>query len=261
MNPMNKPLSKLHSSLLTGIALISFIALWSVLTYTNLTPNFFLPSPTQVLSKLIRLIGDGTILKDALASIARIFAGFLLSILISLPLGIAIGVSKKIQAFGHPLLAIIRYIPPSAFIPLSIIWFGIGEWQKIIIIFLGVAPYLTILIADTVMNTKHELIEVALTLGASRTQIIHRIILPNAFPAIWEALRLMLGAAWTFVIIAEIVGAATGLGHRMIEAQRFLRTDTIFAIMMVIGMLGLITDSLFIVSYRYLFPWTDKSSR
>jgi NitT/TauT family transport system permease protein len=198
-------------------------------------------------------------LGDVLASIYRILLGFLFSLIVSLPVGIAIGVSRKVNALTEPLIDFIRYIPPSAFIPLAIIWFGIGDLEKVSILFLGIAPYLTLLIADIVANTKRELIEAALTLGASNRDIITRVILPSALPGIWDSLRIMIGAAWTFVIIAEIVGASTGIGHMMVESQRFLRTDNIFAGIVIIGFLGITTDYLFKLAYKIFFPWTEKS--
>lgn len=236
-----------------------FLLIWSLLAYTEFVRPFFLPTPTKVLSSMALLLLQGSLLVDIFASVYRILLGVLLSLIVSIPLGIALGISRKVEAAIESPIAFIRYIPPSAFVPLGIIWFGIGELEKIAILFLGVAPYLTLLIADIVVNTRHELIEVALTLGASRKDIIARVILPYALPGIWDSFRVMIGAAWTFVIIAEIVGASSGLGHLMIESQRFLRTDNIFAAIVVIGLLGVGTDYFFKRTYRVFFPWTEKS--
>jgi NitT/TauT family transport system permease protein len=236
-----------------------FLLVWSLITYTGLVRPFFLPTPTTVLSALIALFTEGRLLSDIFASVYRIVLSFLLSLAVALPLGIALGMSRRFEAFTEPLVAFIRYIPPSAFIPLAIIWFGIGEWEKVSILFLGVAPYLALLIADVVINTRRELVEVALTLGATGKDIITKVIIPNALPGMWDSFRIMIGAAWTFVIIAEIVGASSGLGHLMVESQRFLRTDNIFAAIVVIGFLGLATDYFFKITYKIFFPWTEKS--
>lgn len=244
---------------LAVLGLLIFLLGWSLLTYTGFVRSFFLPTPTKVLSAIVSLLTKGGLLADIFASVYRILLGFLLSLIIALPLGIALGVSRKFEAFTEPLIAFIRYIPPSAFIPLAIIWFGIGEMEKVIIIFLGVAPYLTLLIADIVISTRRELVEAALTLGASSKDIIAKVVFPSALPGIWDSFRIMIGAAWTFVIIAEIVGASSGLGHLMIESQRFLRTDNIFAAIVVIGFLGLATDYFFKITYKIFFPWTEKS--
>ena len=252
-------ISKTKYFALAVLGLLIFLSVWSLLTYTGFVRSFFLPTPTKVLSAIITLLAEGSLLADIFASVYRILLGFLLSLIVALPLGIALGVSRKFEAFTEPLIAFIRYIPPSAFIPLAIIWFGIGEMEKVIILFLGVAPYLTLLIADIVISTRRELVEAALTLGATGKDIIMKVVFPNALPGIWDSFRLMIGAAWTFVIIAEIVGASSGLGHLMIESQRFLRTDNIFAAIVVIGFLGLATDYFFKITYKIFFPWTEKS--
>lgn len=246
-------------TILAALGLLIFLSVWSALTYTGFVGPFFLPTPTKVLSAIILLLTEGTLLTDIFLSVYRIAVSLLLSIVVAVPLGIALGISKRFEAFVEPLIAFVRYIPPSAFIPLAIIWFGIGEMEKIAILFLAVAPYLALLIADIVINTRRELIEAALTLGASRRDIIRKVVFPNALPGIWDSLRIMIGAAWTFVIIAEIVGASSGLGHLMIESQRFLRTDNIFAAIVVIGVLGLATDYFFKITYKLFFPWTEKS--
>ena len=254
-----RKISKIRYTVLAIFGLLIFLLVWSLLTYTGFVPSFFLPTPTKVLSAIVSLLIEGSLLADIFASVYRILFGFLFSLVVALPLGIALGVSRKFEAFTEPLIAFIRYIPPSAFIPLAIIWFGIGELEKVVILFLGVAPYLTLLIADIVINTRRELVEAALTLGANSKDIIIKVVFPNALPGIWDSFRIMIGAAWTFVIIAEIVGASSGLGHLMIESQRFLRTDNIFAAIVVIGFLGLATDYFFKITYKIFFPWTEKS--
>ena len=250
---------KIQYIFLAILGLVIFLLAWSFLTYTGLVKPFFLPTPTKILSSIITLLLEGSLLSDIFASVYRILLGFLLSLIVSLPLGITLCVSRKFEAFTEPLIAFIRYIPPSAFIPLAILWFGIGDLEKVAILFLGIAPYLTLLIADIVISTRRELVEAALTLGARGKNIITKVIIPNSLPGIWDSSRLMMGAAWTFVIIAEIVGASSGLGHLMIESQRFLRTDNIFAAIIIIGILGLGTDYFFKITYKIFFPWTEKS--
>jgi NitT/TauT family transport system permease protein len=257
---LERKISRTQYAVLAVLGLLVFLLLWSFLSYGGLVKPFFLPSPTSVLSAILRLFSEGNLVQDIFASIYRILLGFIVSLIISVPIGIALGLSRKFEALTEPLIAFFRYIPPSAFIPLAIIWFGLGEGSKIIIIFLGVAPYLTLLIADIVINIRRELVDVALTLGATQKDILLKVIVPASLPGIWDSFRIMIGAAWTFVIIAEIVGASSGLGHLMVESQRFLRTDNIFAGIVVIGFLGLITDYFFKVTYKLFFPWTEKST-
>lgn len=250
---------KLKYLFLSFIGGIIFLVFWQIIYSLNLVQSFFLPSPKTVLEAIITLFLQGSLLGDIGSSLFRIVAGFIFSIIVALPLGIIFGTSKKSEAVAEPLVAFIRYVPPSAFIPLIIVWFGVGEMGKVFLIFLGVAPYLTLLIADTVHAVRKELIEAAMTLGATKNDIVFKVILPYSMPAIWNSFRIMFGAAWTFVIIAEIVGSSSGLGHLMIESQRFLRTDNIFAGIVVIGFLGVLTDYFFKVSSKILFPWNEKS--
>lgn len=252
---MSTKQEKLNYLLLSFVGGIVFLAIWQIISSLHLVESFFLPSPISVFDSFITLLTKGSLLNDMGASLFRILSGFIVSIIVALPLGILFGTSKKSEAVLEPLVAFVRYIPPSAFIPLIIVWFGIGEIGKVSLIFLGIAPYLTLLIADTVHSIRKELIEASLTLGATKTDVITRVIVPQSMPAIWDSLRIMFGAAWTFVIIAEIVGSSSGLGHLIIESQRFIRTDNIFAGIFVIGILGVTTDYMFKVSRKILFPW------
>lgn len=239
-----------------GVAI--FLSVWSLLTYGGYVNPLFLPTPTAVLAALQNLLVNGSLLADIAASVFRIIVGFLLATVVSIPLGIALGVSRKFEALVEPIVDFVRYIPPSAFIPVAILWLGIAETEKIFIVFISIAPFFVLMIANIVAQTKKELVEAAQTLGASKAALISRVILPNSWPAIWDAMRLQVGAAWTFVILAEIVGANSGLGHLMVESQRFLRTDNIFAVIIVVGLLGILTDYIFKVSYKLFFPWTEK---
>lgn len=254
---LSKEKLKLLTLSLSGV--LVFLVVWQIVSFLQLVPVFFLPSPKSVLESIVSLFKNGHLLNDIGISLFRIVSGFLLSIIISLPVGITFGVSKKSKAVMEPVVAFIRYVPPSAFIPLIIVWFGVGEFGKVFLIFLGVAPYLTLLIADIVHSIPQDIVEASTTLGASKLDTILKVILPYSMPAIWDSLRIMFGAAWTFVIIAEIVGSSSGLGHLMIESQRFLRTDNIFAGILVIGLLGVLTDVFFRYTSKILFPWNTKN--
>src|SRR3989344_8140339 len=187
----DRKISKIQYIALAVFGLLIFLLVWSLLTYTGFIRSFFLPTPTKILLSIIDLFTEGALLADIFASVYRIILGLLLSLAIALPAGIALGISRRFEAFAEPLIAFIRYIPPSAFIPLAIIWFGIGELEKVAILFLGVAPYLTLLIADIVLHTRRELVDAALTLGADHQSVILKVILPNCFPGIWDWLRII----------------------------------------------------------------------
>jgi NitT/TauT family transport system permease protein len=185
--------------------------------------------------------------------------GFGVAALIGIPLGVAIGSFRVAQAFFEPVIAAVRYMPASAFIPLLIIWFGIYENEKIAVIFIGVFFPLTLLIADVSANVPRELVQIAYTLGASRWQVFWRVLLPASWPGIVDNLRIGVGWAWTYLIVAELVAADQGIGHVILAASRFLQTDQIIAGIITIGILGLLTDAIFRWLYRVLFPYAERA--
>ena len=252
-------ISKVSQVRLAFLGIFIVLFLWSIFSYSALIEPFFLPTPTAVIQATIKLFEEFDLAKDITASVYRILLGFGLAVLVSVPLGVSIGISKKLEAFFEPIISLFRYIPPSAFVPLFTLWFGIGELQKTLLIFVGTSPYLILLVFDVVANTKREFTDAAYTLGAKTHQIIFRVILPQSLPGIWDAMRIMIGAAWTLVILAEIVAATSGLGYLIITSQRFLKTPNVIAAILIIGLLGLITDFLFKITYKIFFPWTEKS--
>ena len=255
---IRKKITKKSYILKSFLGLFSVFIIWSFLSYAEIIKPFFLPSPTEVIGATIQLFVEFGFLSDILISIYRIAVGFLLAIIIAVPLGILVGTIKSIEAFFEPIVAFIRYIPPSAFVPLSILWFGIGDLEKFFIIFIGVMPYMLILTADVVGNIKNEYIESGRTFGATTVQIYTKIIIPSSLPGIWDAMRLMLGAAWTFIVLVEIIAATSGLGHVIVQSQRFLQTANVIAVIIIIGFLGLITDYLFKIGHKKFFPWSEK---
>jgi len=254
----NKQLSRGQHLLLAFFGIILLISIWSALSFSGLVKPLFLPTPLTVFNSTIRLFLDFNLLGDILISLYRIFLGFLLSVIISIPLGIYLGVNKKAEAFFDPLISFARYIPTSAFVPLLILWLGIGDLQKVILLLIGVAPYLTLLIFDIVSNTQKEYIEAAYTLGAKPKDIITKIVIPQSLPGIWDSMRIVMGVGWTIVLLAEIVAATSGLGYLIITSQRFLQTANVIAAIFIIGLIGLFTDLLFKFTAKKFFPWQEK---
>lgn len=239
---------------------ILFVLLsWSALTYTRIIPPIFLPTPSAVFVSFVVLFRDFGLLADIRDSIFRIFLGFALATVIAVPLGFVLAMCAKLNAFLAPILTFVRYIPPSAFIPLCILWFGIGNMQKIFVIFISVLPYFTVMVVDVVTNTRQEYTDVARTLGAKAKDILFYIILPQAAPGIWDSARIMLGVAWSSVVIAEIVASTSGLGHLIIVSQRFLQTANIVSALLIIGTIGVGMDLFFRFTYKILFPWTERA--
>ena len=237
------------------------VAVWAVLTYGGLIEPLFLPKPGTVATALYDMFVHEDFLSDVWASTYRIMVGFLAAAAIAIPLGIAIGSFRAIQALFEPIIAAIRYMPASAFLPLLIIWFGIGQTEKMAVIWFGVFFPLTLMIADVSANVPKELVNIAYTLGASRWHVFRRVLLPACWPGVIDNLRIGLGWAWTYLIVAELVAASTGIGHVILQSSRFLETEKIIAGIITIGILGLLSDAGFRLLYRVLFPYAERVSR
>jgi NitT/TauT family transport system permease protein len=193
--------------------------------------------------------------KDIGFTIWRVLGGFILAALIAVPLGVLMGAYKGIEAFFEPFVSFARYLPASAFIPLLILWAGIGEAQKLWLIFIGSFFQLVLMIAMQVGGTRRDLVEAAYTLGASDFGIVKRVLIPAAAPQIAETLRLVLGWAWTYVIVAELIGASEGIGHMITDSQALLATDQIIFGIITIGVIGLVSDVAFKRANRAMFRW------
>jgi len=240
---------------LTGVAAV--VLLWSALTASGAVNPLFLPSPAAVWQAGQRQAQQGLLLGDITASLGRVAAGFGLSAAVALPLGIAMGTNRVVCRLLEPLLGLIRYMPAPAFIPLLIIYFGLGELPKVLLIFIGTLFFNTLMIMDAVKFVPHELIETALTLGGRQGQVLIRVITPCIAPQVLDAYRINMAAAWNLVIVAELVAATEGLGKRISMAQRFLRTDDIFLGLIVIGLIGLAIDLSFRLLMRRSCAWAN----
>jgi NitT/TauT family transport system permease protein len=185
----------------------------------------------------------------------RIFGSFFLASLIAVPLGIAMGCFANLRALVNPTVSGWRYLPAASFIPLLLVWFGPTETAKMGLLFLGVVFFLVAMVLDNTEAVENALIEAALTMGASRTRIVFSVVVPAAMPAVIDSMRTMIAVGWTYLVIAEIVGAQAGIGAVMMRAGRFLNVDIIMAGILMIGILGVLTDLLFRGLQRVLFPW------
>jgi len=228
-------------ALVAASVLVPLVA-WTLLTVTHAVPETFLPSPAAVISALADMAGSGQLAPDVWASVSRILAGFGIAVAISVPLGVAMGAFRAGQAAFEPMVALLRYMPAAAFIPLLIIWLGLGEASKIGLLVLGVVFFNTLMTADAVRSVPRELIDVSYTLGARRGEVLRKVVVPHALPGMIDAMRINAAAAWNLVVVAELIAATSGLGYRITRAQRFLETDQIFAVLIVIGLIGLALD-------------------
>ena len=240
-------------SVLVGLLVFGF---WCLLSYGGLVRTDFLPTPTAVIQAAIDGLGDGSLLRDTGVSIYEIMSGFILASIFAVPLGILMGSFKIAEAALEPVTNFVRYLPVSALIPLLILWIGIGMAEKIAVIFIGTFFQQLIIIADVSRGVSHDLLDVSYTLGASRRTVVTRVLVPATLPGVLDALRVTLGWAWTYLVVAELVAANKGLGYFILNSMRGLFTDRIFLGIAVIGLLGLLTDQLFKVARSRLLPWT-----
>jgi NitT/TauT family transport system permease protein len=240
-----------------GIAFfVVFTGLWSVVTFGGFVPKTFLADPVTMLREGYALFAVHGFAVDVGMTVWRVFGGFILAAVLAVPLGIAMGAYKPVEAFFEPFVSFARYLPASAFIPLLILWAGIGEMQKLLVIFIGSFFQIVLMVAVTVGATRRDLVEAAYTLGATASGVVRRVLLPSSAPAIAEILRLVLGWAWTYVIVAELIGASSGIGHMITDSQALLNTGQIIFGIIVIGVIGLVSDFLFKWGNRRLYPWS-----
>ena len=235
---------------------VLFFAVWGAVTLGGLVPPTFLADPITMAREAWLLFTEYGFLGDIGMTVWRVLGGFVLAAVLAVPLGILMGAYKAAEAFFEPFVSFCRYLPASAFIPLLILWAGIGETQKLLVIFIGSFFQIVLMVAVTVGGARRDLVEAAYTLGANSAGIVKRVLIPGAAPGIAEILRLVLGWAWTYVIVAELIGSSSGIGHMITDSQALLNTGQIIFGIIVIGCIGLVSDLLFKLANQRLFPWS-----
>ena len=235
---------------------VVFVVVWSFFTLGGFVSPTFLASPVTMVKEGVSLFTEFNFSHDIAMTVWRVFGGFVLATIVAVPLGIAMGTWKSVEAFFEPFVSFCRYLPASAFIPLLILWAGIGEAQKLLVIFIGSVFQITLMVAVTVGSARRDLVEAAYTLGAKSRGIVLRVLIPGAAPGIAETLRLVLGWAWTYVIVAELIGSSSGIGHMITDSQALLNTGQIIFGIIVIGVIGLVSDFVFKAINRRLFAWS-----
>ena len=237
---------------------VLFVAAWAFATFGGYVTRTFLADPITMVREGWELLVQHGFVGDIGMTIWRVVGGFTLAAVIAVPLGILMGTYKPIEAFFEPVVSFARYLPASAFIPLLILWAGIGEAQKLLVIFIGSVFQLILMVAISVGNTRRDLVEAAYTLGARDWGIVARVLIPSSAPEIAEILRLVLGWAWTYIIVAELIGSSSGIGHMITDSQALLATGQIIFGIIVIGLIGLVSDFLFKAANRTLFRWSVR---
>ncbi|MGH2758383.1 MAG: ABC transporter permease [Actinomycetota bacterium] len=239
------------------LSLLTPLVAWFVLSAGHAVNPLFLPSPAAVIKAGVRLATGGQLGPDILATMGRVSLGFALVVFVSVPLGIAMGTIPAVRAMFEPMIGLVRYMPAPAFIPLLIIWLGLGESSKIALLFIGTVFFNTLMTADVARLVPRQLIDSAYTLGAGRLVVLRKVILPHSVPGVIDAMRVNIAATWNLVVVAELIAAQSGLGYRITRAQRFLQTDQIFAVLIVIGVIGVAMDIGFRLLRKGIAPWAE----
>lgn len=250
-----------HASEYIALAFLSFLivlGVWWFITSVGLLADFFLPSPSAVIEAIARLFSQGNFISDIGISLFRILVGFGVAAILAVPLGILIGLNRRAEALIEPVVDFIRYTPIPAFIPLFILWFGIGELEKIVVIGVSVFFQLVLMVSNSVSLTPRDIIDSARTLGASRWHVLTKVVYSYSKPRIFDDLRVSMGWAWAGLLIAEIVGSTSGIGFVIIQSQRLLQTGNVIGAIIIVGILGLTIDLIFKLLYKMFFPWAPK---
>lgn len=234
---------------------VLFFALWAWATFGGYVSKTFLADPVTMVRDGWLLLTKFNFAHDIGMTIWRVVGGFIIAAIVAVPLGIAMGAYKPVEAFFEPFVSFARYLPASAFVPLLILWAGIGETQKLLVIFIGSVFQIVLMVAVAVGQTRRDLVEAAYTLGSGDRSVVMRVLIPANAPEIAEILRLVLGWAWTYVIVAEFIGSSSGIGNMIINSQALLATGQIIFGIIIIGFIGLISDFAFKALNAKLFPW------
>ncbi len=254
---IRKNIAKKNYMIMAITSFLLILIIWYIVSACGSVSEIFLPKPINVVNYYIKTFRDGSLWENTRISVYRITLGFLYAVILGVPVGIMTGTFKKFEAVIRPLCEFIRYMPVPAFVPLIMVWIGIGENAKVTVIFIGTFFQLVLMVADDAMSVPDDLINAGYTLGTNTRNTIFKIIIPAMMPRLMETLRMMIGWAWTYLVSAELVAANTGLGYTILKSQRFLKTDAIFAGIILIGLLGLITDRIFALVNKKLFHWAE----
>lgn len=237
------------------VTAVIVLLLWEAVARAGFVAPQFLPSPTKVLAALWTMIVNQHLLWHAGISSLRVWVAFLIAAAMAIPIGILMSSYRIVGASLEPIIDFIRYLPVPALVPLSIIWFGVGEETKIFLLWLGTFFQLVLLVADDMRRVPQEYVEIAFTLGAKPRQVLLDAALRAMGPTLVDNLRITLGWCWTYLVIAEIVAADSGLGFVIWSARRYVKTPEVMAGVVVIGLIGLITDQILRAFHRRMFRY------
>ena len=249
-------------SLSIGLGLAGLVVLlggWQLLSSATGDGSFLIASPAETWRALLELKRSGDLWRDFAASTQRIGTGYAISMVIGVVLGVAIASFRSAEAFLEPQIGFLRYVPAGALTPLFLLWLGIDEAPKIWLIVVGTVFFNVLMIADVARAVPQELVDASYTLGAGRFRVLRQVILPHSWPGIIDVGRVNLAAGWLMLVIAELLAAQEGLAYRVVRAQRTRSVDTMFAVLIVFGLIGLASDLLLRQLRKRTAPWSEGS--
>jgi len=252
------------STLISIVTVVALVVLWWVATHFGWIKDIFLPTPEKIFTSFGEawrgeIQGGKPLSEHFWWSLYRVFAAFLLAVVTAVPVGIAMGASRIARGIFDPPIEFYRPLPPLAYLPLIVIWFGIDETAKIVLIFLACFAPLAMAARAGVRSVTIEQINAAYSMGASKWQVIFHVIIPAAMPEILTGMRIAIGFGWTTLVAAEMVAATVGLGQMVLNASNFLRTDVVIMGILVIGGVAYVFDLLMRYVERVLVPWKGKA--
>jgi taurine transport system permease protein len=243
-------------------SLLIWLGVWWGVARLELVPPLFLPSPEAVAARFVSVIRDGyadaTLLQHAAASLFRVLTALAVALVVAVPVGIGMGLSPVLRGIFDPIIEAYRPIPPLAYLPLVVIWFGIGEGAKVLLIYLAIVPAIALSTAAGVRGVPVERINAARTLGATRLQMLRHVVLPNALPEILVGTRIGLSVGWSTLVAAELVAARRGLGFMIQTASNFLVTDVVIVGILTIAIIAFAIEFAMRLLERRLTPWKGK---
>lgn len=247
---------------IASVTVVVLLLLWTVVSNSGLVKPLFLPTPQAVIGKFISVSTEGfagsTLWEHTGISLMRVFGAFALACLTAIPIGVMMGVSRVARGIFDPPIEFYRPLPPLAYLPMVIIWFGIGEFSKVYLIYLAIFAPMAIAARSGVRSVSIEQIHAAYSMGASRTQVIWHVILKSALPEIFTGMRIGIGVGWTTLVAGEMVASNMGLGFMVLNAAEFLASDVVIMGIIVIGLFAFVFDLLMRHLEKVLVPWKGK---
>lgn len=232
---------------------------WAVVAASMGDADFLLPTPAATWDAGVEWWRSGELWTDLTASLRRIGIGYSISVVIGVVVGVLVASFRSAESFLEPQMGLLRYVPASALTPLLLVWLGIDESPKIVLIVVGTVFFNFLMTADVARAVPQEQVDAAYTLGAGRLRVLRQVILPHSWPGIVDVARINLAAGWLMLVVAELLAAEEGLAFRVVRSQRFRRVDTMFAVLIVFAVIGLVSDLVLRQVRKRTAPWSEGS--